>query len=314
MDRSQHSQSGKYAALLAGAYALVATAYILISSAIAAGLSASVEEMERIETIKGIVYVVVTALLVLVGAWWILRRVERDAQRLRERDTALLAAESRVFAGLMASSVAHDTNNLLVAVLAEVDALTQDATPEQKAGADRLLRTVHRLIGLNQRLVEASRADIARERQPIDLVLAARQCVDDLRYSPELRKCSTEVLGAGEYVVMASPMLIQQMLANLVLNAAQAAGPQGVVQVRIEAYGDDYVIEVHDNGPGIPEARRKNLFGALVTTKPKGNGLGLFSVRACAESLGGSVVVDDSPLGGALFRIKLPNHSTVAAV
>lgn len=314
MTRWPRPSSGRYAAALAGSYALLAGAYILVSSSLAAGASTSVEDMERIETIKGIVYVIVTAALVYVGALWTMRRLERDAQHLHEREVAMLAAESRVLAGLMASSVAHDANNLLVTVLAEVDELAREAAPEQRASATRLLSSLHRLIGLNQRLVRASNAEVARERQPVDLVLAARQCVEELRHSPDLRRRSVEVLGAGEFVVMASPPLIHQMLSNLVLNAGHAAGERGVVQIRVDAADEQFVVEVHDSGPGIPLERRANLFGALTTTKANGNGLGLFSVRACVESLSGSVEVDESPLGGALFRVTLPSRQAVASV
>jgi signal transduction histidine kinase len=65
-------------------------------------------------------------------------------------------------------------------------------------------------------------------------------------------------------------------------------------------------IAVHDNGPGVAVERRAGLFDALVTTKPNGTGLGLFSVKACATALGGRVDVGDSPLGGAVFSIVLP--------
>jgi two-component system CitB family sensor kinase len=76
--------------------------------------------------------------------------------------------------------------------------------------------------------------------------------------------------------------------------------------VRVRTEAGRAVIEVHDNGPGVPVERRADLFTSLATTKPDGNGLGLFSVKACANGLGGQVEVGDSPLGGALFRIRLP--------
>ena len=94
----------------------------------------------------------------------------------------------------------------------------------------------------------------------------------------------------------------------------QAAGEKGIIEARVRGEDNAVVIEVHDNGPGVPPERRAELFSALVTTKPDGNGLGLFSVKACATGLGGRVDVSESPLGGALFRIHLPRSSVRTAV
>jgi signal transduction histidine kinase len=63
---------------------------------------------------------------------------------------------------------------------------------------------------------------------------------------------------------------------------------------------------VHDSGTGVPRDERKKIFSALYTTKSSGTGLGLLSVKACAKIHEGFVEVDDSPLGGACFRLCLP--------
>lgn len=166
------TQSFRYAVALALAYGLTAALYILVSSRMAADISHDVEEMKRIETVKGIVYVAVTAVLVWAGAWWAMRRMARDAEELRRRERALVTAEGRVFAGLMASSVAHDANNVLLTVLTEAEELAGNVLPEQREGAQRLSRAVERLIQLNRRLMSASHQGLARDRQPVDLLLA----------------------------------------------------------------------------------------------------------------------------------------------
>ena len=102
-------KSTRYAAYLAGAYVLLAGAYIILSGYLAAGASHTVEELRRIEAIKGVVYVAVTALLIFAGARWAMRRMEHDARELMRRDQALVANEGRVFAGLRAIDwVEHD--------------------------------------------------------------------------------------------------------------------------------------------------------------------------------------------------------------
>lgn len=301
--------STRYAALLAGAYVLLAGAYIILSGYLAAGASHSVEELRRIETIKGTLYVAVTAALIFSGARWAMRRMEHDADELRRREQALVVNQGRVFAGLTAASIAHDANNVLTVALADIDLMEDDG----HGGEDmqRLRHSLGRLVGLNQRLLESAQAYMSREGAPLDVLAAACEAVAVLRSHQDVRRCRLSCEGDAGVVVAASPVLMHQLVGNLVLNAAQAAGAKGVIEVRVRSGGDQAVIEVHDNGPGVPPERRSELFTALATTKVDGNGLGLFSVKACASGLGGRVEVADSPLGGALFRVCLPRTTAL---
>jgi signal transduction histidine kinase len=99
------------------------------------------------------------------------------------------------------------------------------------------------------------------------------------------------------------------MLLNLVLNAADAGCNRGTVLVRAVPAPDNVVIEVHDNGPGIPASEREKIFHSLYTTKPDGTGLGLLAVQACAKTHQGHIQVLSSGLGGACFSITLPLHA-----
>lgn len=296
--------STRYAALLVGAYVVVAGAYIVVSGYLAAGISGSVEEMRRIETIKGVLYVAITAALIFAGARWAMRRMERDAEELLRREQALIANEGRVFAGLTAAAIAHDANNVLTVALADLDFMEEDGV----GGADlaRLRQAVSRLVGLNRRLLDSAQAYAAREGSPMDAREAVLEVVAVLRAHRDVRRCHVSTNGDTGVIISASSALMHQLVGNLVINAAQAAGDRGQVEVRVSGDGGEALIEVHDSGPGVPPERRADLFRALTTTKPDGNGLGLFSVKACASGLGGSVEVTDSHLGGALFRVRLP--------
>lgn len=297
-------KSTRYAALLAGAYVLLASVYIILSGYLAAGASRSVEELRRIETIKGVLYVAVTSLLIFAGARWAMHRMERDAQELLRREQALVANEGRVFAGLTAAAIAHDANNVLTVAQADIEMMEEDG----KGSPDltRVHQAVARMVGLNQRLLDLAQAYVSREGAPLDALEAAREVLVVMRSLPDMRRCRVSCSGDAGVVVAASPVLMHQLVGNLVLNAAQATGDKGIIEVRVHAEAGRAVIEVHDSGPGVPAERRADLFTSLTTTKPDGSGLGLFSVKACANGLGGSVDVEDSPLGGALFRIRLP--------
>jgi two-component system C4-dicarboxylate transport sensor histidine kinase DctB len=297
-------RSTRYAAMLAGAYVLFATVYIILSGHIAAGASGSVEELRQIETLKGVLYVAVTSLLIFAGARGAMRRMEKDASELLRREQALVASGGRVFAGLTAASIAHDANNVLTVALADLESLEEDGKDSEDL--TRIHDAMTRMVALNRRLLDLAQACVSREGTPLDALHATREVLASLRSHSDVRRCTLTCNGTPGVIVAASAVLMHQLVGNLVFNAAQAAGDKGVIEVRVLADAGHAMIEVHDNGPGVPADKRRDLFSALVTTKPDGNGLGLFSVKACANGLGGQVDVADSPLGGALFRIRLP--------
>ena len=101
-------------------------------------------------------------------------------------------------------------------------------------------------------------------------------------------------------------VLVDRMILNLVLNAADATKGAGKIDLRIRRKDRQVILELHDNGPGVPDQAREAIFDPFYSSKTNGLGLGLLSVRACAEAHGGSVEVKPSDLGGACFRITLP--------
>lgn len=295
-----------WSAALAGGYALAAGAWILLSSSFAASSSATVDELERFEQLKGLGFVTVTALGLFLSIRFVLGRIEASGREVLRRERALLAGERRVFAGLIASSVAHDSNNILAAVLAELDLM--DARPDA-AAFTRIREALDQLVRLNRRLVEAGRQARGPSLQELDLSRTVRDAVDLVRPHPALRRAKLTVEAPAPVEVSGSAMLISQIVTNLVVNAGEATGGTGTVTVRVSASDGRAIVEVQDDGPGIPPERREGLFDALVTTKPDGNGMGLFSVKAAAHALGGMVAVDAAPGGGALFRVTLPLRS-----
>lgn len=112
-------------------------------------------------------------------------------------------------------------------------------------------------------------------------------------------------------VVGDSARLVQVVL-NLVVNAMQALPARPAAANRIWVHtadmGDVVIVEVADNGPGVPEGDRERIFEPFQTTKlpGEGSGLGLFVCRNIVSAWGGSVTVDDRPGGGARFRVVLP--------
>ncbi|MES2043603.1 MAG: ATP-binding protein [Pseudomonadota bacterium] len=104
----------------------------------------------------------------------------------------------------------------------------------------------------------------------------------------------------------ADPDLLAQALINLVRNAAQAVAPRedGTVWLTIRREGNATLIEIADNGPGVPDAIQRDVFLPFFTTRAEGTGVGLNLVRQIAIAHGGSVGVEERAGGGALFRLR----------
>jgi len=143
------------------------------------------------------------------------------------------------------------------------------------------------------------------ERRPEDvraLLARARRMLTEQLANIEIR----ETIELDEPLYCSGP-LIEQILINLLDNAAFAAGPGGWVQISVRREGALAVIEVGDSGPGVPPQLLDRIFDPFFTTKPvgKGTGLGLTISRRVAQNHGGNLRVVRQG-AGSIFRLELP--------
>jgi signal transduction histidine kinase len=298
--------------VIALVYALAAGVYIVLSGQIAAASATSVADLQRLETWKGLGFVTVSTVIVFFCAWFCSRRARRDLAAAIQREQALVAQQGNVVASAMAASVAHDANNVLVSLIGEVDTLANGSEAKAVQSSVAQLRAcVDRLTALNRRLL-----GMPMELEQVDIAQLVRESIATIRTHGALAGCEIRFDGDELPPLETHPVLVHQIVSNLVLNACEALRGKGLIEVRLASAGDRgerVVLEVHDDGPGVPRERRANLFEGVSSTKPAGLGLGLFSVRACAELLRGTVEVGDSPLGGAMFRVQLPRRLAAAS-
>jgi nitrogen fixation/metabolism regulation signal transduction histidine kinase len=127
---------------------------------------------------------------------------------------------------------------------------------------------------------------------------------------PELR---LEIDGTVPLPVRIDGQMMRRCLDNLVRNAVQAcvgsrasSGPGGRVVVAARRDGDHALLEVRDDGPGVPRDLRERVFDPYYTTRADGTGLGLAIVKKVVLEHGGTIACSESPEGGAAFRIRLP--------
>jgi len=297
----------RYALLLALVYGVTAAAYIWLSGVVAAHLASNVHDLARIERIKGFAYVGTTAMILFVASWLMFRRLRRATEEAGQLRQATVMAQSRVLAGELAAAVAHDFNNALMVASCAVEAASEAVTGEVRRA--RLREASDALIlgqELAKRLAQTARGEKHVHLQTCDLVPIARATLKALAKLPRLRGRKLQSDFCQEATALADVVMFEQILANLVLNAADATADRGAILVVLAVEQTHVCLEVHDDGPGIPPEKRESIFTAFESSKPDGLGLGLVSALVAVQALNGSLTVDDSSLGGAAFLVQLP--------
>ncbi len=230
-------------------------------------------------------------------------RVAARTEELSAKHAQLLQAQRMELVGQLVGGVAHDLNNLLTVIRGNVDVL-------KLGDADNpMLSDVIKATERGQRLTESLLATSRRDHAPKDLPV--RELIDELvgllrrafgeRYTIDVEHCegATPTVDAGR---------LEQILLNLLVNSRDAQPGGGRMLVRTLNSGPEHVVlEVEDEGPGVPAEIQDRIFETFFTTKSegKGSGLGLSTVQLLAAEAGGTVVLRSSSTG-ACFRVELP--------
>jgi signal transduction histidine kinase len=287
------------AALGASLYVGIATVYILLSGRVAAAFAGSIEQLQTIETIKGYAFVVVTGILfffISLG-WWRTRRQQRQQ---------LIRSERKAVASMFSAALAHDLNNMVMALSGLLESIPADGEHELTELKTSLGPSIESLTSLARRLAASVRTSPVEEPVDVELSEMLGPLVALARKHPSVRMCSVDCRDTPSLRLCLNRDLFEQALLNLIVNAAQAAGVGGRVELKAVCEGETIMIEVHDNGPGVPPDQRAAIFSAGYSTKTEGSGLGLLSVQAFAATCGAKVHLSHSPLGGALFALHIP--------
>ncbi len=288
-------------------FLVVCTGYIVLSDRWVARIAGGTDMQMRLQTLKGTTFVVLSALLIFGLAWGLLRRLARNHRALIAHQEALVKMERRAAVGLLATSVAHDMNNVLTVGMANLE-LLRNHTALDAAGTEMLTdigQSLDRLHDMTRRMSQSNHGQPQGVAQPVDLAGLLARSLRFLKHDPRVKNCDVRFAGPEHRTATVHEYSIREALENLVLNAAEATRGEGAIEVRLSEIPGGLSVDVHDSGPGVPPERRQQIFEPLYTTKPNGLGLGLVSVRTTAKLHKGRVEVDASPLGGACFRLIL---------
>jgi signal transduction histidine kinase len=232
---------------------------------------------------------------------------------IQRTNCALVESERLATIGRMANSVSHDLRHYLAAVYANAEFLASDRLrPEERAEIFADIRTaVHGTTDMIESLLIFSRTGTSVRRMPEPMNALLERAVGLIRAHPDAEgiKLATCYGDPADSVAVVDAMQIERAIYNLLLNACQSvrsAGSSGQVKIMLEPQGQYMVVDVVDNGPGVPENIRKSLFEPFVSEgKQKGTGLGLTLAQRIAVEHGGEVILLSSRPGETIFQLKV---------
>jgi two-component system OmpR family sensor kinase len=230
-------------------------------------------------------------------------RAEREAALKRQRE--------------FVADASHELRTPLTSILANLEllqaSLETTTLEDERAMVDSALRSSDRMTRLVGDLLLLARADAGRigARTRCDLAEAAGNAAAEV--APTIGERTMRIENERPLPVDGNPDELHRMVLNLLDNAVRHTPAGSTIELRLRAEGEDAVVEVADDGPGVPPELREQIFERFVrgegpadTAIGGGSGLGLAIVRAVATSHGGGAEVGESESGGAVFRVRLP--------
>jgi PAS domain S-box-containing protein len=236
----------------------------------------------------------------------------RDAESVRRIENEIELSRRLAAIGRLTSGVAHEVKNPINAIVIHLEILRErilHLDPESRRHMDIISSEIHRLDRVVKTLVDFSR--------PVDLKLTAL----DLRSlaaqvvalaAPEALTHHVEIvqnLGPSPLPIRVDSDLIMQAILNVVINGVQAMPEGGTLTLRAFATSNAAVLEVQDNGAGIPPEIRAKIFNLYFTTRKSGSGIGLALTYRAMQLHNGALELDTDAAQGATFRFVFPGMS-----
>lgn len=258
------------------------------------------------------------ALLLVAMLFYVLHLIRRNRRLEQARQSAARSS----YVGLLASGLAHEIRNPLNAMNINLQMLEEELLLEPAAGE-----------GEWHELLESTKSEIKRLERLVNNFLAYARPAPPRFEARDLNGVVQEVVrllevdfrkSGVELVTDLEPLLpdveiddtqLKQALINLLVNARQVLRDHGRVTVRTRAGSrGEAVVEVIDDGPGIPEEARERIFEVFYSSRGGGTGLGLPIARQIVERHGGAIELETAIGRGTTFRIRLPRrHAQPAA-
>ena len=226
------------------------------------------------------------------------------ASMQQELRTALLQKERLAGVGTAVTKISHDLKNILATAILESDRLEAMPDPEVKRLTAGMVRAVDRAVTLSTTTLRFAKEGLPEVRKK---PLQAANLLRELRavIQPGLPACTIDIGESPDFAFEGDADLLQRAFENLLRNAAEAGAT--VVALTTAEDGGYHIIRVADNGPGLAQKARDNLFVPFAgSTRSGGFGLGLPIARELLRAQGGDIMLFASTPQGTCFVVRLP--------
>jgi two-component system sensor histidine kinase PilS (NtrC family) len=234
----------------------------------------------------------------------------QDLTEYKALEEQLTRSDRLAAVGRLASGLAHEIRNPLASISGSVQLLLEDekVSDEDRHLMNIVVKEADRLSLLLSDFLNFARPS-ALQLESIDISSLVDELIALVNASGQFQGVTIERVCQGPTLMNVDPQKMHQVLWDLLINAGDAAKPEGKILIEINASQGEIVIE--DTGVGIADEDRDRLFEPFYTTKEKGTGLGLANVYANVEAHQGRIYVEAGSLGGARFIIELPEQCRV---
>jgi two-component system NtrC family sensor kinase len=250
-----------------------------------------------------------------VGIFTDMREILKVHQELEAAQSQLVHTDKIASLGRMAAGVAHEINNPLAGILIYAELLQRDLAGDavHRENIEVIINQTMRCQQIVHRLLDFSRQSLG-DRKLFDANDIIQRCVELISHQAFFHNITViQHLDPFLPQIVGDPGQLQQVVTNLLLNAADAMNGHGQITIasRPTLAEDGIVLTFTDTGCGIPSEIRDKIFEPFFTTKPpgKGTGLGLSIVFGVIQRHGGTISADSPPGGGTTFTIRLPLES-----
>jgi two-component system sensor histidine kinase HydH len=238
-------------------------------------------------------------------------RLAQANKSLQEAEAAVRRSERLAALGQLSAGLAHEIRNPLSTIKTSAEMLSQNLPPENALAREMtgfISTEVDRTNALVTRFLDFARP-LALKLEKTDLSLLIDRAISNVeRHSPPFDVDIHKNYATDIRPFLLDGQLMERVMYNLLLNAAQASPPHGNITVNTGRLDGNVEIDVIDQGCGIDPKNRESIFNPFFTTKPTGVGLGLAVVYKIVDEHGGKIEVESEPGQGSVFRVFLPFH------